>query len=564
MSLTSAMLTGLTGIKSNQFRVETIGQNVANVNTTAFKSSRATFETLFVRTLAGGTAPSDARGGTNPVQVGYGSGLAATQQNFTQGTSQRTGIPSDLAIDGDGLFILNTTSGDPVYTRDGSFTLNSDTTLVSANGSFVQGFAASTDGTIESGSLTNLQIPLGVTAQAAATTEAVMTGNLDAAAEVAATGSVSVSNALVTGSGTAATAATPLSQLADGDGNALFGDGDAVTIRGVQKGGIDLPTAQFVVGTDGVTLGDFAAFIENLMALDTSDDAIGSPGVTIGDGTLAPAGTLVITSNAGDVNAISIDATSIRNNTTGVTPFTFTTTPATGEGVTTSFIVFDSLGTPLELRVRMALESKDTTGTSWRFNVETVPVGGVATQVGTGSLSFDQNGRFVAATGTDIQVPVGATGAVSPLAVSLDFAGLNGLTSAAGASTLAMASQNGFAEGTMVGFEIGSDGVITGTFSNGQKQALAQIALATFANSQGLVAQSENTFVVGVNSGSPVVSAPLVGSAGRIESGALELSNVDLPRELIGLLTASAGFSASSRIVRVADDLLQEMLLLAR
>ena len=83
MGLTSAMLTGFTGIKSNQVAIETIGDNVANVNTTAFKNQRALFETMFYHTLAGGTAPDERQGGTNPVQVGYGSTLA-TRSSITR------------------------------------------------------------------------------------------------------------------------------------------------------------------------------------------------------------------------------------------------------------------------------------------------------------------------------------------------------------------------------------------------------------------------------------------------------------------------------------------------
>ena len=96
------------------------------------------------------------------------------------------------------------------------------------------------------------------------------------------------------------------------------------------------------------------------------------------------------------------------------------------------------------------------------------------------------------------------------------------------------------------------------------KRVFGQVAIATFANNQGLVAQSENTFTVGVNSGAAVIGAPLTGRAGRVNARRLELANVDLSRELIGLITASTGFSAASRIVRTADDMLQELMLLVR
>ena len=90
MGLTSAMLTGFTGIKSNQYLMDSIGDNVANVNTTAFKTQRTLFETLFYDTIQGGTAPSETSGGTNPMQTGHGSGLASIQRNFAQGSIQDT------------------------------------------------------------------------------------------------------------------------------------------------------------------------------------------------------------------------------------------------------------------------------------------------------------------------------------------------------------------------------------------------------------------------------------------------------------------------------------------
>ncbi len=564
MALTGAMLTAFTGIESNQFAVETIGNNVANVNTTAYKSSRAHFESLLYRTLEEGTAPDAEQGGTNPLQVGHGSGVAATQRSFVQGGTERTGVLSDLAIDGEGFFILDGPEGDRAYTRDGAFSLNEEYTLVAANGSFVQGYAASEDGTIDTGSLTNLLIPLGGLSSAAATTEAILTGNLDAAGDLAASGSQAVSNAMTTISGTPATAATALTSLVDQTDVALFNNGDVIAIRGVQKGGIDIPDGRFIVGTDGSTYGELADFLESLFAIDTSASAAGTPGVTISDGALAPAGALLISANVGDVNAISIDAASIRNDTTGTAPFEFTTTPATGEGATTSFLVFDSLGTPIDVRLRFALEQRTSGGNQWRFTAESPDANGVPELVGQGTVSFDLNGRLVNATGTRLNIPHDNTGAVSPLSLNLDFSDLTGLTASDGESSVTLKTQDGFAEGTLSGYKIDDEGIISGTFSNGQESVLGQVALATFANNLGLVARSQNEFVVGVNSGPPMIQAPRTNSAGRINSAELELSNVDLPRELIGLITASTGFSAASRAVRTADDMLQELMLLVR
>jgi flagellar hook protein FlgE len=202
----------------------------------------------------------------------------------------------------------------------------------------------------------------------------------------------------------------------------------------------------------------------------------------------------------------------------------------------------------------------------WRFYAESADDtdGGV---VGTGTVSFDQLGRFVSATGTDVSIALAGTGAVTPLTCTLDFSELTGMAGMAGEdgeSTLVMTTQDGRPAGRLVEYGIDPDGVITGTFDNSATQVFGQVALATFTNPEGLIGLSENAFSVGPNSGAAVVVAPRTEGAGRIESAALEASNVDLSREFIGLITASTGFSAAGRVVRTADDLLQELLLLVR
>ncbi|MBK8271212.1 MAG: flagellar hook-basal body complex protein, partial [Planctomycetes bacterium] len=113
-------------------------------------------------------------------------------------------------------------------------------------------------------------------------------------------------------------------------------------------------------------------------------------------------------------------------------------------------------------------------------------------------------------------------------------------------------------------YSLGEDGVITGTFSNGLNQTLGQMAVATFANQEGLLARSNNVYFVGPNSGDARITPPLTLGAGKITAGALELSNVDLSREFINLITSSTAFSAASRIISTSDQLLQELLLVAR
>ena len=123
---------------------------------------------------------------------------------------------------------------------------------------------------------------------------------------------------------------------------------------------------------------------------------------------------------------------------------------------------------------------------------------------------------------------------------------------------------DGFALGTLTTFGIGQDGVITGGFSNGLTRSLGQVVLASFTNPEGLVDRGNNLFSPGANSGPAVDVTPGTFGTGRLTAGALELSNVDLGREFIDMILTSTGYTASSRVIRTADDLLQQLLLIGR
>ena len=565
MSLTNAMLTGFTGIQSNSVGVDTVGDNLANLNTTAFKSQRTLFETLLYQTVHGGSGPDGASGGTLPIQFGTGSGVSSLQRNYRQGGLESTGFAADLAVEGDGFFIVNSSDGRQLFTRDGSFRLDSSQTLVSANGAPLQVFAADASGTITPGPLSDLVIPLGTASQAVATTQVIMDGRLDPATAIAATGAVVVSEPLVTASGSAATASTAMTDLVDGNGVPMFVTGDELRLN-VSKGGIAMPESIFIVGTDGSTLGDLAERLQTVLAIDPNATATPAPGVTVSAGPQPSAGSLVFVSQPGDVHAVQLTSSSITNATgLAASPISFSTlTPATGEGVTTSFNVYDSLGQPVDVRIRATMEAKSDTGTTWRFYAESIGDSDLSPLLGTGTISFDANGQFVAATGSDITLDRAGTGATTPIAFNIDFGGLTGLASPDGSSELIMADQNGAPPGILTNYSIDRDGIVTGLYSNQQEEVLGQVAVATFINDEGLVAQGENNYAPGPNSGDPQIGAPQTGTAGAVVSGALEQSNVEIAREFINLISASTGISAASRVVRAADDLLQELLLLGR
>ena len=175
-----ALFTGVSGLRAQQLKLDVVANNIANVNTIGYRGSRVLFEDLFSETLAGGSAPVDNFGGTNPTQVGLGVQIASVDVNQDQGSLITTGKASDLAIQGNGFFVLNNGTR-TTYTRDGSFSINANGVLYDpATGYKVQGYLAADDGTFPSGALpTDVQIPVGATGIVRATSQANFIGNLN-------------------------------------------------------------------------------------------------------------------------------------------------------------------------------------------------------------------------------------------------------------------------------------------------------------------------------------------------------------------------------------------------
>ena len=124
--------------------------------------------------------------------------------------------------------------------------------------------------------------------------------------------------------------------------------------------------------------------------------------------------------------------------------------------------------------------------------------------------------------------------------------------------------QNGYALGSLQSFQLGNDGTIMGVYSNGLRQPIGQLALASFSNPSGLEKAGSSTFRVGVNSGTAAVGLAGVGGRGVLNSGALEMSNVDLAEEFTGLIVAQRGFQANSRVITASDEILQDLVNLKR
>ena len=175
-----SLFSGVSGLKSHQTRMNVIGNNIANVNTTGFKSSRTTFADTLSQTLSGASAPQDNLGGTNPKQIGLGTGVASIDTIFTDGSPQSTGKNTDLCLAGLGLFVVKQ-GGQTYYTRNGAFAFDAEGNYVlPGSGLYVQGWMA-TDGVLNtSGAVGNIQIAAGKSMEAKKTETASYTNNLKA------------------------------------------------------------------------------------------------------------------------------------------------------------------------------------------------------------------------------------------------------------------------------------------------------------------------------------------------------------------------------------------------
>jgi flagellar hook protein FlgE len=286
MTLVRAMGSGLSGLNAQQFALDTIGNNLANATTTGFRAGRVEFSTLLSQTIRFGTAPQGQLGGVDPIQVGFGVGVAGVGRNFAQGELRTTGFASDLAIDGEGFFILRDGHGGQAFTRDGSFSINPEGILHdAATGYVVQGVNAdySTFAIPAGGPLEDLRIPVGNLQIAAQTTSARFDGNLNSGADLAHMGTLLQSVQLLENGVTPADANTDLVDLFRVNGPGVLDLdidlGDTITVN-AQKGGRTLPEARFFVGNSlpvgydgfGTTLGDLQAFLQRALGINTSSN----------------------------------------------------------------------------------------------------------------------------------------------------------------------------------------------------------------------------------------------------------------------------------------------------
>ncbi|MGI6036930.1 MAG: flagellar hook protein FlgE [Limnochordia bacterium] len=514
-----SMFAGVSALRNHQTQMDVIGNNIANVNTIGYKGSRVIFQEMLSQTIRGAGSPDHERniGGTNPMQVGLGMNLGSIDTFHTQGNIQSTGREEDLAIEGDGFFVI-TDGQRNFYTRAGAFDLDSHGNLVSPGGFKVIGWMADAYGQIDDdvSKLTTLSIPANKTLDPIATGEIVYGGNLSAATN----GQLSF------------------------DTNPIDIDvgGETVRLHFTLTQGVNFNEWQWeatVVGGEFVDQGGNVIPYQGQISVDNN-------GNFIFDIEGSPTSVRIISENSGADVPIQFNSGQFEVNNIPVSELEFTPAPTR----TAPVEVYDSLGN----RHGVELTFTKVGNNQWKWQAGGTTIDGVQE----GNLTFNSNGHLIAADPTTITLTL-ADGETQEIELNFE-----GLTQFAGPTTAEVSSQNGFPEGTLEGYSIDQQGVITGRFSNGLTQPIGMVALAIFANPGGLQRAGNSLFEETGNSGMARIGAPGTGSRGSIAPGSVEMSNIDLSQEFTNMIISQRGFQANSRIITTSDEMLQELVNLKR
>ena len=587
---------GVSGLQSHQIAMDVEGNNIANVNTTGFKYSRANFADLLSQTSKIATAPQGGLGGKNPMQIGLGVTTQSVSHIFSQGSVQNTDKNTDVAIQGDGFFIVSGDGGKTQkFTRAGDFKFDASGNFVDNNGYIVQGWLRDTDtNQIDSTApIQDINIPPGLTTPANATTFIQLKANLNS-------GNLIVNKAPTYSSADIAAGKTP-----DDFGVLFTGNGEAFNLQppvgGVGGQGVQV---SFDNGTTTVLFrytNDPAAVTTPTNTADgstnyfrTTEDLrrqledlaqVQSPNAAV---TINAEGKFELSNAGAGGNDLTISVAGIEDANTqenplftqalgslsGLLPANTTSVklsqPITAAVHSSSIDVFDSLGTKHTVRFDFRKTGFTATGgTSWSYTISVPQPGTIAGAIAPnenilegGVIDFNSDGSLAQYNPPGITYTAN-NGSAPNQQIDFKFGtinGFDGITSYDSESSTAGISQDGFPGGDLVGIRIDQSGTLIGSFSNGRSFGLAQIAMAKFANNEGLMSDGGNIFIQSANSGDPIIGKANSGGRGFINSSSLEMSNVDLSRSLTQLIVVQRGYQANSKTITTSDQMLQTLL----
>ncbi len=563
-----ALSAAVTGLQAHQTMLDVAGNNLANVNTTGYKSSSVTFSDLLSQTIKTASGPTGQLGGTNPQQLGSGVGVSNITRDMSQGNILSTGQDLDCAIDGSGYFCLSNGEQE-VYTRIGAFSVDSDNTLVDpATGYKVQRLAQTSDEFQTDN--TSIHIPYDAAMPANATSEVVMNGNLRATAETTdATTHKLTGDVALTNSSSPAAETDNMCDIDQWTGG--IGDVGTIRISGIQEDGTAFgPTDVTWTGAAAPAGPTVRDVLDDIEALFTDTSA-----------SLDQDGNIVLTGNSAGYSQAAI--TSIAYVPSGAETFTlpdnFDLTTAGGNDTKTFNInVYDSLGNPHVLSGVFVKGDYEGTSLPNRWDMIITSVEGASERdVNTSGTTYNPDWRI---RGISFATDGSYNGLVSssePTSISVVFSDqpsvtqsisfdlgtvgeFTGLTQFYSEQSSANAlRQDGYEPGELSSVSIDQGGNVIGTFTNGVKQTISALKIAVFQNPQGLEAVGNGYFLPSANSGLAVETTASNGGAGVIKGQHLEKSNVDVATEFVSMMEAQNGYQANSRTIRVANDVLREL-----
>lgn len=541
-----SLYAGVSGLRNHQTRMDVIGNNIANVNTVGFKGSRVTFQDVLSQTVQGASAGNGNRGGTNPMQVGLGMGVASIDTLFTDGSFQPTGKPTDLSIQGSGFFIL-TDGINQMYTRAGNFDFdNEGNYLVPGTGYRVAGWVADDSGVVNAnGPVTGIKIPVGITMAAKVSTQTTSAGNLSADDPVGTI--VQAPTELYDSLGIAHKMNTTYYKIDNTTWLSKTTVADGSITTGTQWQQISFNTNGSFKGAVTINPPTASATTLNMPSLkmDDTPNAVHTANHTIfdADGTPHAISMTFTTNAAGNGWTYKISESGVKN-------------PTIVEG-TMDWDGTQYVKTPHATPVEPFASPISVTagGTTYGFTFTATD----PTAAGVDFTAALAGPTYTAKTTLDNFDITPTTGA-TPMSIK---ANLNAITSYAGESTVQV-EKDGYGAGTLDSKYIDTTGVIVGNFTNGQTKVLGQVALATFNNPSGLNKVGDNLFTKSVNSGEAKVGTSGSGGRGTFNPGSLEMSNVDLAQEFSNMIITQRGFQANSKIITTTDQMLEELANLKR
>ncbi len=552
-----ALSAGVSGLQAHQKMLDVSGNNLANVNTTAFKASTITFSELLSETIKKASQPTTSGvGGTNPQQMGSGVGVSSISPNMTQGNIVSTGNALDMALEGEGYFVLSD-SGQYVYTRAGEFAVDADGNLVDpSTGYHVQRIGS--EGELEGFQVpgdSNIHIPYDVAMPAKATTEIVVSGNLSAddSYDVTRTQVINSNVSYTYNNGITATETTEIDQLDQYSGTLSSG---TFTISGYDQDGLEFDTGLTLAIDGSTTMGDLIDHLNNNV-LDGSTASLVNGQIRITDDTSGYSKTDMTISYSGDG---TLDM-----------PAYFEISTVGGEEVKSiNITVYDSQGG--QHVISGAFVRSDTNNT---WDMVLTSITGDISEITMlnrriEDVTFDaSDSSYAGLGGSDsaefIITFAHDTSSPQTISINLGTAGkLDGLTQFAGSSTAVASEQDGYEAGSLSTVSVNNEGIVIGAFSNGIKKNIATLQIALFQNTAGLENIGSGYFIPSANSGEAIATQAMTGGAGTIQGGALEKSNADVATEFVNMIQAQNGFQANARTITVANEILQELTSLIR